>query len=114
MIRIKKSLGIAFAALALGLVLTGSAQASGSQDWQSCGEQHWVRVNYFRVEAKAIPCEQAREVTAAFRQTVLHGTCEALNRCQVEGFDCQTFKTTERILCVKATARIRMRAGKGW
>ena len=108
-----KKLVLVVLALAL-LIPVGSAQADSSASWKQCGEQQWLRSNYFKVEAQAYGCGQARKLMRSLRTEALKGTCDTMSVCVVEGFNCKTLRAKEKILCSRDESRVRLRKGRGW
>lgn len=95
--------------LVLFLLPVGSAEASSSPSWKTCGQVHFAGDDWISSEAKAVGCRKALKVTRVIANRPGYPTCDTATHCQIEGFSCEIDNLNKKVICASGEARIRMR-----
>jgi hypothetical protein len=96
-------------ALVLSFPMGAQAQTSSSPNWKNCGLFHYQAKRYVRTEALRVGCTEVKRIA---RLVALHTSskfCPDAGECIVSGFTCPINPGSNRIVCVRADERIRMR-----
>lgn len=107
-----KKVLVGFALVLFLLLPLGSAQASSSPSWKTCGKVHFSGDDWIISEAKIVGCRKALKVTRVIANRPGYPTCDTAQHCQIEGFSCEIENQRKKVICVRGEARIRMRPAR--